>query len=334
MDFIDDKEKMKDFFAMSKDSFLSSYSYLSEEEYDATVNKLNSMNKKLEFQNKVYELKVGTYEDGKFLKVSIIDKDTKQEKEITMSGVEIVEPPAPTPDCVLINSEENKELINKLLELKVLVYSNTIFAKFNMSELYNYDRIGTMDFLKLHAKIIEYEEDKGNSLEEVKSKIKEEATQLVQDEKVKDYLYDKFYISDLDSEIYTLINEKSPKDSLVLMYDNDGRFCFVRPYLKDFEHKLRLVQEWQFNHEEHLFSYLENGYKLHNSNDLVVHYNIWTSIDEWYPDIDNKKGLMEYFRYCKENNITKEKIENEVKSEVPDIMKIYNKERMKKNQER
>lgn len=334
MDFIDDKEKMKDFFAMSKDSFLSSYSYLSEEEYDATVNKLNSMNKKLEFQNKVYELKVGTYEDGKFLKVSIIDKDTKQEKEITMSGVEIVEPPAPTPDCVLINSEENKELINKLLELKVLVYSNTIFAKFNMSELYNYDRIGTMDFLKLHAKIIEYEDDKGNSLEEVKSKIKEEATQLVQDEKVKDYLYDKFYISDLDSEIYTLINEKSPKDSLVLMYDNDGRFCFVRPYLKDFEHKLRLVQEWQFNHEEHLFSYLENGYKLHNSNDLVVHYNIWTSIDEWYPDIDNKKGLMEYFRYCKENNITKEKIENEVKSEVPDIMKIYNKERMKKNQER
>lgn len=334
MDFIDDKEKMKDFFAMSKDSFLSSYSYLSEEEYDATVNKLNSMNKKIEFQNKVYELKVGTYEDGKFLKVSIIDKETKQEKEITMSGVEIVEPPAPTPDCVLINCEENKELINKLLELKVLVYSNTIFAKFNMSELYNYDRIGTMDFLKLHAKIIEYEEDKGNSLEEVKSKIKEEATQLVQDEKVKDYLYDKFYISDLDSEIYTLINEKSPKDSLVLMYDNDGRFCFVRPYLKDFEHKLRLVQEWQFNHEEHLFSYLENGYKLHNSNDLVVHYNIWTSIDEWYPDIDNKKGLMEYFRYCKENNITKEKIENEVKSEVPDIMKIYNKERMKKNQER
>ncbi|MBE5820556.1 MAG: hypothetical protein E7310_07095 [Clostridiales bacterium] len=334
MDFIDDKEKMKDFFAMSKDSFLSSYSYLSEEEYDATVNKLNSMNKKLEFQNKVYELKVGTYEDGKFLKVSLIDKDTKQEKEITMSGVEIVEPPAPTPDCVLINSEENKELINKLLELKVLVYSNTIFAKFNMSELYNYDRIGTMDFLKLHAKIIEYEEDKGNSLEEVKSKIKEEATRLVQDEKVKDYLYDKFYISDLDSEIYTLINEKSPKDSLVLMYDNDGRFCFVRPYLKDFDHKLRLVQEWQFNHEEHLFSYLENGYKLHNSNDLVVHYNIWTSIDEWYPDIDNKKGLMEYFRYCKENNITKEKIENEVKSEVPDIMKIYNKERMKKNQER
>jgi len=334
MDFIDDKEKMKDFFAMSKDSFLSSYSYLSEEEYDATVNKLNSMNKKLEFQNKVYELKVGTYEDGKFLKVSLIDKDTKQEKEITMSGVEIVEPPAPTPDCVLINSEENKELINKLLELKVLVYSNTIFAKFNMSELYNYDRIGTMDFLKLHAKIIEYEEDKGNSLEEVKSKIKEEATRLVQDEKVKDYLYDKFYISDLDSEIYTLINEKSPKDSLVLMYDNDGRFCFVRPYLKDFDHKLRLVQEWQFNHEEHLFSYLENGYKLHNSNDLVVHYNIWTSIDEWYPDIDNKKGLMEYFRYRKENNITKEKIENEVKSEVPDIMKIYNKERMKKNQER
>ena len=36
MDFINDDEKMRDFFKLSKDEFLSSYSYLSEKDYDET----------------------------------------------------------------------------------------------------------------------------------------------------------------------------------------------------------------------------------------------------------------------------------------------------------
>lgn len=35
-DFTDDKEKMRDFAELTKDEFLRSYSYLTEEEYDAT----------------------------------------------------------------------------------------------------------------------------------------------------------------------------------------------------------------------------------------------------------------------------------------------------------
>lgn|GEM_PF-3173396 len=35
--FIEDKEKMKDFLKLNKWDFLKSYSYLYEEEYDATV---------------------------------------------------------------------------------------------------------------------------------------------------------------------------------------------------------------------------------------------------------------------------------------------------------
>lgn len=35
-DFINDEEKMHDFFLMSKEAFLSSYSYLTENEYDNT----------------------------------------------------------------------------------------------------------------------------------------------------------------------------------------------------------------------------------------------------------------------------------------------------------
>ena len=35
--FVDDGEKMRDFFDLTKEEFLSSYSYLTEEEYDATA---------------------------------------------------------------------------------------------------------------------------------------------------------------------------------------------------------------------------------------------------------------------------------------------------------
>lgn len=34
--FVDDGEKMRDFFDLTKEEFLDSYSYLAEEEYDAT----------------------------------------------------------------------------------------------------------------------------------------------------------------------------------------------------------------------------------------------------------------------------------------------------------
>lgn len=37
MDFMTDQEKMVDFFILSKKEFLASYSYLTDEAYDATV---------------------------------------------------------------------------------------------------------------------------------------------------------------------------------------------------------------------------------------------------------------------------------------------------------
>ena len=41
LNFIDDEDKMRDFPNMTKEEFLESYSYLTEEEYDATVAVLN-----------------------------------------------------------------------------------------------------------------------------------------------------------------------------------------------------------------------------------------------------------------------------------------------------
>ena len=43
LDFIDDKEKMRDFVELSKDNFLKLYSYLTEAEYEATKKKLDNI---------------------------------------------------------------------------------------------------------------------------------------------------------------------------------------------------------------------------------------------------------------------------------------------------
>lgn len=43
MDFLDDQEKMADLFELSRDEFLQSYSYLTEEEYDATIEKATKL---------------------------------------------------------------------------------------------------------------------------------------------------------------------------------------------------------------------------------------------------------------------------------------------------
>ena len=45
-DFIDDEEKMEDFFLLSKEEFLASYSYLKESEWEATATKLKELMKK------------------------------------------------------------------------------------------------------------------------------------------------------------------------------------------------------------------------------------------------------------------------------------------------
>lgn len=58
-DFVDDLEKMKDFFKITKEEFLDSYSYVNESEYDATAEKVTKENIKFEdlFSLKQYTVK-------------------------------------------------------------------------------------------------------------------------------------------------------------------------------------------------------------------------------------------------------------------------------------
>lgn len=86
------------------------------------------------------------------------------------------------------------------------------------------------------------------------------------------------------------------------------------------------VPEWDFNFDYYIFNELEI-----NSNRLLyvspnTHYGLWNSLHELYPnDIDCKKGVQKYLKFCKQNKITKEIIEKYCEfSKLPeDCMKFY-----------
>lgn len=82
------------------------------------------------------------------------------------------------------------------------------------------------------------------------------------------------------------------------------------------------IIEALFNNDD-FFGRLEDGYHIEYIS-MDSNYGLWNVIDELYPtDINNKLGVQKYLQYCKNNNITKEIIDDAIKGETPDIMHYY-----------
>lgn len=86
LSFTDDIDKMRDFDSLSKEEFLSSYSYLTEEEYDATAEELKSQN-----LTGLHMVKVLSYKEAVNNKYHIYDnriEKTDNESEIYQAAIE------------------------------------------------------------------------------------------------------------------------------------------------------------------------------------------------------------------------------------------------------
>jgi len=104
---------------------------------------------------------------------------------------------------------------------------------------------------------------------------------------------------------YILFNPKT-NDTYVLASDNYDDAIEFTPYTKTESGGYTQVPEWDYNFDYYIYNYLEEGLKIGYMTD-DVHYSIWNSINELYPnDIEYKNGVQEYLQYCKEKNITKE----------------------------
>lgn len=72
----------------------------------------------------------------------------------------------------------------------------------------------------------------------------------------------------------------------VLASDNYGEAIEFTPFTKEYDGGYLEVPEWDYNFDYYIYNYLEEGKRIGYMTD-EVHYSIWNSIHELYPeDID------------------------------------------------
>lgn len=122
-----------------------------------------------------------------------------------------------------------------------------------------------------------------------------------------------------------ILYDPNNNNTYTLASDNyDGAIEFT-PYTKNESGGYIQVPEWEYNFDYYILCYLEEGLKIGYMID-EVHYGIWNSIYELYPnDIEYKNGVQAYLKYCVDNGITKEYLDKKFGYDTPNIMKYYEK---------
>lgn len=123
---------------------------------------------------------------------------------------------------------------------------------------------------------------------------------------------------------YILYNSKTNETNTLISDEYGENAIEFTPVSKNTLEGYDYVAEWDYNYDYYLFNLLEADWEI-GYMDINVHYGIWESINDLYPnDYDCVNGVYNYLKYCKENNITKGKIYDETGFEPKDIMHFYN----------
>lgn len=124
---------------------------------------------------------------------------------------------------------------------------------------------------------------------------------------------------------YMLEDEKDKGNSFIVAMNNDD-IIEINPFTKE----INETADWAYNIDDDIFGMLESDKKISYMS-INMHYGIWQTIDQWYPeDLEHKKGMQKYLKYCKDNNITQTRILKEKGiDDVANAMKYYKKERVK-----
>lgn len=122
---------------------------------------------------------------------------------------------------------------------------------------------------------------------------------------------------------YILYN-KEKQETNTLASDPYGEEAIeFTPNTKDSKEGYWNVPEWDYNFDYYIYNLLEEGWKVGYMTP-EVHYSIWNSIHELYPeDIDYKDGVQNYLQYCADNGITKEFLDKNTELDTPDIMNYF-----------
>lgn len=124
---------------------------------------------------------------------------------------------------------------------------------------------------------------------------------------------------------YILVNAET-KETITLASDKKEEIIQFAPYTtkeNGYVKGYMIIPDWDFNFDTYLFEELQKGYEIGYISD-DCHYGVWQVIEEWYPEeFENIKGIQKYLRYCKDNGITKEYLNNKIGLNPKDIMQYY-----------
>lgn len=140
-------------------------------------------------------------------------------------------------------------------------------------------------------------------------------------ENIENFLKDS--IEHQDKHIDYILVDKEKDETYILASDGVDSAIEFTPITKDYEGGYNYVPEWDYNFDYYIYNLLEEGKEIAYMSD-EVHYSIWNSIHELYPeDIDYKEGVQNYLQYCADNKITKEYLDKNTGFDTPDIMEHF-----------
>lgn len=181
------------------------------------------------------------------------------------------------------------------------------------------------------------EENKVNTVDEVRNSIEKEVKKILKDSTIKKMLSENFHFNNAYPVCY-LINTNRPQESFAICADERQEDALlVKPYIKTKSLKFQHIDYYDFNFDDYFFKFVQNGHEIGKVS-MQAHYAIWSQVEAWYPyDIRYKEGMQKYLKYCKANNITKERIDKACGTKMTDnIMKYYqpDKKNKRKNRDR
>lgn len=135
---------------------------------------------------------------------------------------------------------------------------------------------------------------------------------------ITEYLKENIDLKDMHIDL--ILYDEKTKATYTIASDGNENCIEFTPYTNHSENGYSIVPEWDFNFDYYIYDLLEKGCEIGYITD-ELHYNIWNSIHELYPDdIECKDGVLKYIEYCKNNNITKEYIDLKIGLDVPNVM--------------